>query len=50
MSNAVIAGALVVLALTLIVGLLSDEWRGRILGRRLADTPGGAWPRRSSAY
>jgi hypothetical protein len=35
--NNLLAGALLVVAHTIVVGLLSDEWRGRILGRRLAD-------------
>jgi hypothetical protein len=37
MTNTMIAGALLVVAATAVVGLLRDEWRGRILGRRLAD-------------
>ena len=37
MNNTVIAGGLLVLALTLVVGLAGDEWRDRVFARRKAD-------------
>jgi hypothetical protein len=37
MTSTLIAGALLVVAATAVIGLLRDEWRGRILGRRVAE-------------
>jgi hypothetical protein len=37
MTNTMIAGAMLVVAATAVIGLLRDEWRGRILGRRVAE-------------
>jgi hypothetical protein len=37
MTNELIACALLVVAATAVIGLLCDEWRGRILGRRVAE-------------
>jgi hypothetical protein len=37
MTNTVVSGALLVVAATAVIGLLCDEWRGRILGRPVAE-------------